>query len=458
MTGQAKRSSQFLKDEQRVGWHDESLWLVRKKRDKVANSVPEWEQLREQASAVKNDVLSNLDSYLLQFEEQATKNGAHVHWASDARRFNEIVLDIIKQNGAGRIVKSKSMLTEECGLNPYLEQNGIEIIDTDLGERIIQFRHEPPSHIVLPAIHLRKEEIGELFEEKLHTEKGNSDPLYLTRAARRHLREKFFQAEIALTGVNFAVAETGAVVVCTNEGNADLGVHSATVQIHCMGIEKIVPGMEAMGVFTRLLARSATGQPITTYTSHYFAPSPGGQMHIVLVDNGRSERLRLPDFKDSLKCIRCGACLNTCPVFRRSGGHSYGTTIPGPIGSVLAPHINLQKYYDLPFASSLCGSCTDVCPVKIDLHSQLYRWRQEISEQKLPSFTKRMIMNVGAKILSSSQMYVSAGKMARWGLKYLPRWVVYHKMNIWGRERELPSVPGESFGQWYLRTQILNRK
>ena len=221
------------------------------------------------------------------------------------------------------------MLTEECGLNHHLEKEGIEVVDTDLGERIIQFRNEPLSHIVPPAIHLKKEEVGALFHEKLHTEEGNSDPTYLTAAARIHLREKFLAADVAITGVNFAVAESGTVVVCTNDGNADMGVHAARVQIHCMGIEKIIPRDEDLGVFTRLLARSATGQAVTTYTLHYRKPKPGSQMHIVLVDNGRLKHLGSETHWNGLKCIRCGACINTCPVYRWSGGHSYGSVIPG---------------------------------------------------------------------------------------------------------------------------------
>src|SRR5690554_204988 len=345
------------------------------------------------------------------------------------------------------------MLTEECGLNPFLEKQGIEVTDTDLGERIIQFRKEPPSHIVMPAIHLKKEEIGELFHEKLHTEKGNFDPTYLTAAARLHLRQKFLEAEVALTGVNFAVAETGAVVVCTNEGNVDMGVHAAPVQIHCVGIEKMIPRMDDLSVFTRLLARSATGQPITTYTSHYTGPKPGGQIHIVIVDNGRAEHLGKEDYRNALKCIRCGACMNTCPVYRRSGGHSYGSVIPGPIGSILAPHSRIKNYNDLPFASSLCGSCSDVCPVKIDIHDQLYRWRQDLSEKKRTSPGKRYTMKMAGKILAGSKMYDFSGKMARWGIKNLPRMLIYNRLNVWGKERELPEVPKESFKQWYKRTR-----
>lgn len=458
MKGHAEKARTFLSDDERADWQDKALWTVRKKRDIAAGSVTEWEQLREQASLIKENVLSNLDNYLIQFEKAAIKNGVQVHWAPDADQFNEIILQIIRDNKAEKLVKSKSMLTEECGLNHFLEKEGIEVIDTDLGERIIQFRNEPPSHIVLPAIHLKKEEVGELFHEKLQTEKGNSDPTYLTAAAREHLRQKFLKADIAITGVNFAIAENGTVVVCTNEGNADMGVHAAPVQIHCMGIEKIIPRTEDLGVFTRLLARSATGQAITTYTSHYRKPKPGGQMHVVIVDNGRSKHLGIDTHRNSLKCIRCGACMNTCPVYRRSGGHSYGSVIPGPIGSILAPVNQMNEKQDLPFASSLCGSCSNVCPVKIDIHSQLYKWRQEISEEKLLSSTKNISLSLAGMVLAHNGMYNFSGKIARWALRNMPRMFIYNNMNAWGKGRELPETPKESFKEWYIRNKRNNHE
>ncbi len=454
MTDHAGRARQFLRDDSRADWQDQALWAVRKKRDTAAGLVKEWEGLREQASAIKEHVLSNLDNYLVQFEREALKNGVQVHWAENVSAFNRIVLGIIKKNNARNIVKSKSMLTEECGLNHFLEKEGIEVVDTDLGERIIQFRKEPPSHIVLPAIHIKKEEVGELFYEKLNTEKGNSDPGYLTAAARSHLREKFLSADVAITGVNFAIAESGTVVVCTNEGNADMGVHEARTQIHCMGIEKIIPRNEDLGVFTRLLARSATGQAVTTYTSHYRKPQKNGNMHVVIVDNGRSMLLGREAHRNSLKCIRCGACMNTCPVFRRSGGHSYGSVIPGPIGSVLAPFWQMKGKRDLPFASSLCGSCSNVCPVKIDLHNQLYKWRQELSEEKLLSGNKSYIMSITGKILANNDIYNFSGKIGRWAFRNMPRIFIYNKLNVWGQARELPEVAKESFKEWYVNNKL----
>lgn len=449
MVAHALKAKIFLSDDAHANWQDKALWVVRQKRDKAAGNVKNWEALREHASRIKENVLSHLDEYLLQFEENALKNGAQVHWAEDAEQFNKIVLEIAQKNNVRKIVKSKSMLTEECGLNPLLEKHGLEVTDTDLGERIIQLRKEPPSHIVLPAIHLKKEEVAKTFHEKLETEEGNNDPQYLTAAARTHLRQKFLEADMAITGVNFAVAETGTAVVCTNEGNADMGVHAAQIQVHCMGIEKIIPKTTDLGVFTRLLARSATGQPVTTYTSNYRKPRQNSQMHIIIVDNGRSKILSDEDHRNSLKCIRCAACMNTCPVYRRSGGHSYGSVIPGPIGSILSPSHNLKEHKDLPFASSLCGSCSDVCPVKIDIHTQLYRWRQEIAEKKQFSASKSAVMTVAGKILSSNNIYNQAGKIARWSLRNLPRPFIYNSLNAWGNERELPKPPIHSFKEWY---------
>ena len=453
MMQHAKKAGQFLANESRADWHDQTLWIVRQKRDRIAATVPEWESLREQASHIKKETLSHLDIYLEQFETEASQNGVIVLWAKDADEFNRIILDIIQKHQAKNIVKSKSMLTEECGLNHFLHDKGIEVVDTDLGERIIQFRGEMPSHIVLPAIHLRKEEIGETFHEKLGTEKGASDPVYLTQAARQHLRKKFLAADIALTGVNFAVAETGTVVVCTNEGNADMGVHAAPVQVHCMGIEKIIPKQEDLGIFTRLLARNATGQPVTTYTSHYRKPKSGGAMYVVIVDNGRSEYLGHPEYNNSLKCIRCGGCMNTCPVYRRSGGHSYGYVIPGPIGSILAPQKDKSKYQDLPFASSLCGSCSNVCPVKINIHEQLYQWRQDLTEQKTTPFVKRFSMKIAGFLLSNNVLYNFAGQFARTAIRYLPHSWINLPVNTWGRGRELPAPPKRSFKQWHRKVK-----
>jgi L-lactate dehydrogenase complex protein LldF len=441
-------AAKFNQDVERVNWHNQTLWFVRDKRDKAANQVAEWEQLRETASQIKNNVLSNLSEYLEQFEKNALKNGIHVHWAADAKEHNEIVHSIIKKHNIKHLVKSKSMLTEECGLNEFLHEQGIDVVDTDLGERIVQLAEEPPSHIVMPCIHWKKEEIGELFHQHLGTPKGNADPQLLASAARIHLREHFLRGRIAITGVNFAVAETGEIVVCTNEGNADLGVQLADVHIACMGIEKIIPQRNHLGVFLRLLARSATGQPITTYSSHFQKPRDGQEMHIVLVDNGRSTRLASDDFRNALKCIRCAACFNTCPVYRRSGGHSYHTAVAGPIGSILAPSFDMKKNADLPFASTLCGSCSNVCPVKIDIHDQLYKWRQVLVKNGNVATSKKNGIKMINVVLSHPWLYKFSGAVGRWMMRNMS-FLVNNKMNVWYRKREMPEAPKQSFNDWY---------
>jgi L-lactate dehydrogenase complex protein LldF len=449
----AEAAAAFIADEPRTDWHDATLWFVREKRDRAAHTVPEWENLRELASLIKDHTLSDLDNYLIQFEKKATSNGIKVHWAIDAAEHNQIILDIVRDHNISRIVKSKSMLTEECHLNPFLADNGIEVVDTDLGERIVQFRQEPPSHIVLPAIHLKKEDVSATFHEHLQTEEGNNDPQYLAEAARQHLRDKFINSELAITGVNFAIAETGGFVVCTNEGNADMGAHAAAVHIACMGIEKIIPRAADLGVYLRLLARSATGQPVTTYSSHFHRPREGQEMHIIIVDNGRTRQLGRPDFRNSLKCIRCAACFNTCPVYRKSGGHSYHNAVAGPIGAILSPNIDPRANADLPFASTLCGSCSNVCPVKIDIHNQLWKWRQVLAAEGYTGKSKAIAMKSMATVLSNPTVYRTAGKVGRWLLKNFPRLFNSKRFNVWYKQREMPTPPAYSFREWYLKNK-----
>jgi L-lactate dehydrogenase complex protein LldF len=453
ITGHAERAAKFAADDARAHWHDQALWFVRAKRDRAASAVPDWERLRGLASAIKAHTQSRLADYLEEFERNAVAAGARVHWARDAEEHNAIVHRILEERGATRLVKSKSMLTEECHLNPYLEARGIEIVETYLGERIVQLAKEPPSHIVLPAIHRKKEEIGELFHEKLGTAQGLSDPKVLTEAARVHLRERFMAAQAGLTGVNFAVAETGHVVVCTNEGNADMGTSLPPIHIACMGVEKIVPRLADLAVFLRLLARSATGQPTTTYTTHFLGPMRGGELHIVIVDNGRSRLLADEKFRRALHCIRCGACMNTCPVFRRSGGYSYGWVVPGPIGSILAAARDPSAHASLPFASTLCGSCDAVCPVKIDLHGELLAQRRDLVARRLVSRGKRLGMRTLAFVLAHRALYEAAGRLLRLALRRLPRTLLYGPWNVWGRRRELPPPPAESFRDTWRRTQ-----
>ena len=415
-------------------WLNESLNFVRRKRDIASKKLDNWESLREVASNIKAHTITHLDSYLEEFEAKALENGIKVHWAVDAKEHNRIVESILKKHGVKKIVKSKSMLTEECGLNPYLENRGYEVIDTDLGERIVQLAKQRPSHIVLPAIHLKKEQVATIFNEQ------SSNATYLTNIARTRLREHFESADAAVTGINFAVASEGVFVVCTNEGNADLGTSLATVHIAVMGIEKIVPNMQDLGVFLTMLARSATGQDITTYSSIFKKPSDGKEIHLVIVDNGRSKMLGSEKFEGVLKCIRCGACMNTCPVFRRVGGHEYNYVIPGPIGSNLGSSRNVQEYGKLAFASTLCGSCTAVCPVKINLHEQLVAYRGVYKLQVKES--KDKYYRIASKILANPKVYRGLTGFA----KYLPHWIY---KGAWGKGRVVPKLAKKSFKDYY---------
>ena len=440
----AANAHAFLRDPARAAWHDQTLWMVRAKRDSQAAQVPDWEALREAASQIKEHTLSRLAEYLEEFEARAQANGIHVHWAADGDEHNQIVHSILARHGARKLVKSKSMLTEECHLNQHLQSHGIEVIDTDLGERIVQLQEKPPSHIVMPAIHLKRAEVGEVFHEHLGTPRGLDDAQQLTEAARQHLRQHFLTADAALTGVNFAIAETGGFVVCTNEGNADMGAHLAPVHIACMGIEKLIPRQEHLGVFLRLLARSATGQPSTVFSSHFLKPRPGQEMHVVLVDNGRSRQLGRSDYRKSLACIRCAACFNTCPVYRRSGGYSYSYFIAGPIGSILAPNVDKAAHGDMPFASTLCGSCSAVCPVKIDIHAQLLKWRQEITAAGHAPWWKTLAMHLTSFILRRPALYRLSGRLAR---PFLPLANLL-KLDPWTQARDLPPPPPQTFRQW----------
>jgi L-lactate dehydrogenase complex protein LldF len=443
-----RAARRFLADEARAGWHDAALWHVRARRDAAAASVPEWERLRDRAAALRRHVVAHLDVYLEEFERNALRLGAQVHWARDAAEHNAIVLGVLREAGAARVVKSKSMLTEECGLNAHLEANGVAVVDTDLGERIVQLRREPPSHIVMPAIHLKKEDVGALFHDRFGSPAGLADPTALAEIARGELRSAFYRAEAALTGANFAIAETGGLVICTNEGNADLGMALPPLHIASVGIEKVVPRTADLGVLLRLLARSATGQAITAYTSHVHGPRPGGALHVVLVDNGRTALLADPELRDALACIRCGACLNTCPVYRRSGGHSYGTPIAGPIGSVLGAAREPVRHGSLPFACSLCGSCREVCPVAIDLPRQLVTLRARV--RRLPSGAPRSwAARAAAAVLARPALYALAGRIARATLARVPE-PVFRRL-AWGRGRARPSVPAETFREAWRR-------
>lgn len=446
-------ATKFLKDEKLAAWHNETLWMVRAKRDKLSHSIPEWEHLRDMACAIKQYTNSHLDKLLLQFEENAKANGAIVHWAKDAEEYRQTVYQILKNHHVKHFIKSKSMLAEECELNDFLETKGIETVESDLGERILQLMHKKPSHIVLPAIHIKKEAIGELFVREMGTAPGNNDQTYLTHAARKNLRQKFIHAEAAMTGTNFAVAETGECVVCTNEGNADMGTSQPKLQITAFGLEKIVPDRRSLGVFTRLLARSATGQPITTYTSHYRKPRHGGELHIIIVDNGRTEILANDEHVKTLNCLRCGACMNTCPVYRRSGGYSYTYFIPGPIGINLGMLKQPVTYHDNVSACSLCYSCQNVCPAKVDLADQIYRWRQQLKPLGVANKSKK-IMSSGMQFLMERPTLFNLALHEAHVANALPRGIVYNALNDWGKAHEMPVFAKESFNEMWKKNKV----
>ena len=447
-TTHAKAAKAFLSDKVNAEWHDKTLYTVRTKRDRLSHAIPEWEDLRHAVRDLKLYSNSHLPELIEEFEKKATANGCHVHYAKDAEEYRSIIEGILRDHGARKLVKSKSMLSEECHLNPYLIEKGYEVIESDLGERILQLLNAHPSHIVMPAIHLKREIVGKLFEEKLGSEKDNFDPTYLTRQARRALRQDFLNADAGMTGGNFAVASTGEVVVCTNEGNADMGMSCQKLNICAFGIDKIIPDLESLGIFTRLLARSAKGQPITTYTSHFGRPHKGGEQHFIIVDNGRSKILGMPQHSKVMNCIRCGACMNTCPVYRRSGGYSYSYFIPGPIGINLGMLHDPQKHSGNVSACSLCLSCSNVCPAMVDLGEQIYVWRQKLDGFGQANSQKKM-MSKGMQVpVERPSLFPSALKMAPIANK-LPRFFLYNGLNAWGKEREMPCFAKQSFEAWW---------
>lgn len=444
-TSHSKAAKEFLKNQEYAKWHDATFWSVRTKRDKMAYGLEEWKQLREKASAIKRHTLTHLDEYLDQFATNAEKNGVIVHWAKDANEFNEIVYDILSSHHVKKMVKSKSMLTEECEMNPYLEARGIEVVETDLGERIIQLKGQKPSHIVMPAIHLNHNDVGELFEEKLNSEKGNHDPTYLTYCARLSLRNEFLTADAGMTGANFGIAETGDIVVCTNEGNADMSTSCPKLHIAAIGLEKVIPNYDCLAVFQRMLCRAGTGQPTTTYTSHFRKARPtADNMHIILVDNGRSEWIGNPTHWESLKCIRCGSCMNTCPVYRRSGGYSYSYFIPGPIGINLGMLRDSKKHSGNVSACTLCNSCQSVCPVKVNLGDQIYLWRQQLDEFGTANPQKKLMCKGMTALYNHSWLYNLATGMASWA-NILPSFVLNNGLNPWAEGHKMMQFPKKPF-------------
>jgi len=457
---QAENAAEFINDQTHEQHLDQLLWMLRTRRDEAASRVLEWEQLRDLASQIKEHTLSNLAHYLEMFESRAKANGVTVHWAQDAHEHNQIVYQLLSDRNVNELIKSKSMLTEECDTRRFLEERGIRVSETDLGERIQQLDDQPPSHIVGPAWHKTTQDIANVFAKAYGSDKEKADPVYLAHVMRENTRPLIERARAGMTGANFAVAETGAIVTVTNEGNADLSGNVPELRICSVGLEKIIPRNEDLAVFVRLLTRSATGNSITQYTSHFRAPRQNGEMHIILVDNGRSSRLGMEKFWPSLKCIRCAACMNTCPVYRRSGGLSYGSTYMGPIGIIMMPTFDIRRYSELPFSSTLNGSCTNVCPVKINIHEQIYAWREVMEEKHQINLVKKGAMIVAGKVLSNPTLYRIAGDTMEASLKVLPRFAIYNQLNAWGQHRDIPPPAKETFHDWYRkhRSQATGRE
>lgn len=454
----AKAAERYQQHPTVVERHDNTFFGVRQKRDRMAQALPEWEDLREAASQIKKHTITHLADYLEQFEQQAEAHGAHVHWAKDAREYNTIVYELLHSHGVKKVVKSKSMLTEECQLNQHLEQQGIDVVETDLGERILQLMKLAPSHIVMPALHVHREDIGDCFRQKglmenITPPEDPNDPTFLTYVARMHLRQQFMEADAGMTGANFGIAETGDVVICTNEGNADMSMAIPKLHIVSMGIEKLIPNYEAMGVFQRLLARNGTGQETTVYTSHVRGPRPGGEMHIVLVDNGRSQILSNQEHWQTLKCMRCGACMNTCPVYRRSAGYSYTYFIPGPIGINLGMLRDPRSYSDNVSACSLCCSCDNVCPVKVDLSTQVYRWRQQLDHLGTADPMKKYLSMGLSLLYNHPSVYTGALSLSPL-VNWLPGPLVQCSINPWAYAHQMMKFPQKSFHQLWKEKQL----
>ena len=418
------------------------------KRLHAIEEVPEWEDLRNRAHEIKKDVINHLDVYLETFEKNVIANGGKVFWARDGADASEYVLKIAQGIGTRTIVKSKSMTTEEIGLTPILEKKGIEVVETDLGEYIIQLAHEMPSHITAPALHKTREEVGQLFAEKLGIP-YTSVPEDLCDVARKILRDKFLTAELGMSGVNFALADTGTIVVVENEGNARLSTTMPRIHIAVMGLEKVIPRFTDLPIFLRLLGRSSTGQKQTSYVSLISSPRKQGEkdgpeeFHVIILDNGRSDILADPKMRESLFCIRCGACLNTCPIYQRVGGHTYGSVYSGPIGAVITPLFQgLSTARDLPFASSLCGACSAICPVKIDIHHMLLWLRKQVVESRQTPWQERLAMKLFLAGMKDSRIYSFGSWALRLALKLSGNSL---RIPGWTETRDFPRPAEKSF-------------
>ncbi|MGV0332699.1 LutB/LldF family L-lactate oxidation iron-sulfur protein [Corynebacterium kroppenstedtii] len=434
---------------------------IRDKRARVVGEIDDWQQLRDAGSAIKRDVMARMPELLEQFEEAVTARGGHVHWARDAKEANEIITGLVKETGEKKVVKIKSMATMEIGLNDALKEAGIEARETDLAELIVQLGHDRPSHIVVPAIHRNRAEIRDIFiKEMPNTDESLTDnPADLAEASRLFLRKQFMDAKVAISGANFGIAETGTLSIVESEGNGRMCLTLPETLISVMGIEKLLPTFKDLEVFLQLLPRSSTGERMNPYTSLWSGTTDDGpkNFHIVLIDNGRTHALANAIGREALKCIRCSACLNVCPVYERAGGHAYGSTYPGPIGAILTPQLaGMESAEDpnasLPYASSLCGACFEVCPVEIDIPSALLELRHQKIEHHRPKF-EGMIMSSMGLVFGNKQIWNFSARAAVLGralgwpkgkITSLPGF-----LSGWSNVRDTAIPPKKSFRAWF---------
>jgi L-lactate dehydrogenase complex protein LldF len=425
-------------------------------RDSTKAAFQDWEAARQAAAETKWEAINRLDKYLLQFVTNLEARGTRVHWASTGVQARDIILSILREKKAKSIIKSKAMTSEEIHLNEALEHAGFEVVESDLGEFIVQLRKESPYHIVFPAMHLTRGEISEVFSRELRSAPTQS-PQELTMIARRVLRQKYIEADVGFTGANFAIAETGMISITENEGNARLSAALPKTMVTLLGVEKILPRLEDLALFLPMLATMGTGQSLTCYNSLYGGPRQPGETdgpeeyHVVLLDNRRTELLADAEQRDSLHCIRCGGCLNVCPIFKNVGGHSYGTTYSGPIGSVLTPHLRgLQEWKHLSFASSLCGACTETCPVKINLHHHLLHNRRNASWQK-PKHYEKLAFRVFAFVINRPRLYTLVKRAGRLLQKFHPlvKGSRLDPVRAWTETRELPPIAQQTFKEYW---------
>jgi L-lactate dehydrogenase complex protein LldF len=423
---------------------------IREKRARVVGELPDWEELREAGRGIKADVLARLDEYLEQFEAAAEAAGAHVHWARDAAEANAIVVDVARRHDVTEVVKMKSLTTDEIHLNDALSAAGIFALETDFAELILQLDGDWPSHILVPAIHRNRTEIRDLFARTIATGPLTDDPHDLAEAARVYLREKFLDAKMGVSGANFGVAETGTICIVESEGNGRMCTTLPPVLVSVLGIEKLVPRFADLEVFLQLLPRSSTGERMNPYTSLWtgVTPSDGPQeMHIVLLDAGRTRVLADEVGRVALHCIRCSACLNVCPVYTRTGGHAYGSVYPGPIGAILTPQlIGVENAPTLPYASTLCGACYEVCPVKIDIPRVLLHLRAKVVETQGPS-AERSTMRMAGWIFRTRRGFEVGQRLARVGFPIAKR--LPGPIAAWTKTRDLKPAPRQSFRTWW---------